>query len=246
MPAGATQEPSAPHPDRPRVVGSLGEPGMLAACRAETAAAACDLVEIRLDLLLAAGIPPSSRPWAHLDSLPLLFTARCPEEGGAAGTTAAGREAALLAALPDAAWIDVELASVGTMPRLMDELAGGDVPWLASHHDFSAVPAEDELDELRSRAAAAGASMFKVAAELGSDPAGIQVLAGFLRRSLAASPGLPVSVMGMGPLAPVSRLLLAQLGSVFNYGYLGDSPTAPGQWSAARLREAIQAVEPLA
>jgi 3-dehydroquinate dehydratase-1 len=45
--------------------------------------------------------------------------------------------------------------------------------------------------------------------------------------------------MGMGALGRVSRLLLAQLGSVLNYGYL-DQATVPGQWPAARLRELIR------
>ena len=48
-----------------------------------------------------------------------------------------------------------------------------------------------------------------------------------------ADHGIPVATMGMGPLAPVSRLLCAQCGSVLNYGYLGKTPTAPGQWDAA-------------
>jgi 3-dehydroquinate dehydratase-1 len=43
----------------------------------------------------------------------------------------------------------------------------------------------------------------------------------------------------MGPLAVVSRLLCAQCGSVLNYGYLGDEPTAPGQWDAGSLKRAM-------
>ena len=50
---------------------------------------------------------------------------------------------------------------------------------------------------------------------------------------------LPLSIMGMGPLAPASRLLAARLGSVLNYGYLGQEATAPGQWPAGFLKEAI-------
>jgi len=53
----------------------------------------------------------------------------------------------------------------------------------------------------------------------------------------------PISIMGMGRLAPVSRLLYAQLGSVLNYGYIGDTPTAPGQWSARMLKQAITNLE---
>jgi 3-dehydroquinate dehydratase-1 len=44
--------------------------------------------------------------------------------------------------------------------------------------------------------------------------------------------------MGMGPLGRVSRLLLGQLGSTLNYGYL-DSATVPGQWSAAELKRLL-------
>ncbi len=49
----------------------------------------------------------------------------------------------------------------------------------------------------------------------------------------------------MGPLAAVSRLLCAQCGSVLNYGYLGKEATAPGQWAAGALKEAIARLEPL-
>jgi 3-dehydroquinate dehydratase len=43
----------------------------------------------------------------------------------------------------------------------------------------------------------------------------------------------------MGALAPESRVRCAHAGSVLNYGYIGQAPTAPGQWTAAALREAI-------
>ena len=61
---------------------------------------------------------------------------------------------------------------------------------------------------------------------------------------LQESQSIAVSIMGMGPLAPTSRLLYAQLGSVLNYGYLGEKPTAPGQWPARLLHEAISKTVP--
>ena len=76
--------------------------------------------------------------------------------------------------------------------------------------------------------------MFKVAAKLTS-PAEMARLAEFQ----LADHGLAVSTMGMGPLAPVSRLLCAQCGSHFNYGYLGNTATAPGQWDGFLLKTAI-------
>jgi 3-dehydroquinate dehydratase len=53
--------------------------------------------------------------------------------------------------------------------------------------------------------------------------------------------GTSFSLMGMGRYAQVSRLLAAQHGSLLNYGYLGNEPTAPGQWPARLLKQAIAA-----
>ena len=52
-------------------------------------------------------------------------------------------------------------------------------------------------------------------------------------------PDLPLSVMGMGPLGAAARPLMAKAGSVLNYGFLGDTPTAPNQWPAGLLQQAI-------
>jgi 3-dehydroquinate dehydratase len=49
--------------------------------------------------------------------------------------------------------------------------------------------------------------------------------------------------MGMGVLAPVSRLLCAQSGSVLNYGFIGQTATAPGQWDSLRLKQSIASLE---
>ena len=44
--------------------------------------------------------------------------------------------------------------------------------------------------------------------------------------------------MGMGTFGKISRLLLAQAGSVLNYGYL-DQPNASGQWEAVLLQKRL-------
>jgi len=119
-------------------------------------------------------------------------------------------------------------------------LAARDIPLVASFHNFNELPAISELAGHLETARAAGASVFKAAAKLHS-PADLAALAAFQQ----ADHGLPKALMGMGPLAPVSRLLCAQYGSVLNYGYLGQTPTAPGQWSAARLKDAIAALAKL-
>jgi 3-dehydroquinate dehydratase-1 len=96
------------------------------------------------------------------------------------------------------------------------------------------------LEAAAQQARAAGAAAFKVAARVDS-PADVARLAEFQR----SDQGLPLATMGMGPLAPVSRLLCAQYGSVLNYGYLGETPTAPGQWDCGLLKQAIARLAPL-
>lgn len=223
--------------DRPLVVGSIGDEAAINAVDPDEARQACDLVEIRLDLLGAGCL--DARPWLKFRGLPLLFTARCESEGGAPGLDAAVRMERLRGALDEAALVDIELASAGSMRPLLDELAGRGIPWLASFHDFHGTPALAELEARLKGARQAGAAGFKAAVALGWHSELFAPLSLFLGRN----PGFPVSLMGMGPLAPASRLLFAQLGSVLNYGYLGTTPTAPGQWSARRLRDAIGSVE---
>ncbi|MCW1886146.1 type I 3-dehydroquinate dehydratase [Luteolibacter flavescens] len=194
---------------------------------------ACDLVEIRLDLLEN----PAARPWAHLAGIPMLFTARRGDEGGAGDLTAAQRSGLLEAVLAEAALVDVELVSAGTgeMAGALEATAGQGVPWVASWHDFEGrADSYGKIPAMAEQAAAAGAACFKAAIRL-HEMADLERLAGLLQMKHP----LPLSLMGMGPLAPVSRLLCAQYGSVLNYGYIGNAPTAPGQWSARLLKEAV-------
>lgn len=217
-----------------RVVGGLGSGADLAAVDATTVMESCDMVEIRLDLLSAESLEIHSNLWAHLLSTPLLFTARRQEEGGALALSPAARMGLLRTAIDHASCIDIEVASISEMSPLIEELLERKIPWIASYHDFQKLPETAPLIHAASLARKAGASVFKAAAHLHT-PADLARLADFQ----LTDHGLPVATMGMGPLAPVSRLLCAQVGSVLNYGFLGTTPTAPGQWDSALLKMAI-------
>lgn len=222
------------------VVGSFGSLADLSAAEKHALASQCDLIEIRLDILHHEQPTFTSESWSHLRGLPMLFTARRHEEGGAGTLTASERTKLLQLAREDAALIDIEVASINEMASLIGELNACHFPWVASFHDFEKLPDNTTLTQACTRAKAAGAAAFKAAAMLHS-PADIARLADFQ----LADHGLPVSTMGMGPLAPVSRILCAQCGSVLNYGYIGEKPTAPGQWDAASLKAAIARSAPL-
>ena len=191
-------------------------------------------MEIRLDLLLEASGRVDRSTWEHLTGLPLLFTARRPSEGGGGALEAAARTGLLERVLDDAALIDIEVASIGEMAGLLVVLRERGIPWVASCHDFEKLPTTAWLLEQEQQAAAAGAAVFKAAARIHT-PADLARLAEFQ----LAPHELPLATMGMGPLAPVSRLLCAQSGSVLNYGFLGATATAPGQWDSALLKTAV-------
>ena len=126
--------------------------------------------------------------------------------------------------LDQAAWIDVEVASIREMEEILAEFADrrDSLDRLVSR--FQPAPADGGSGSTpRNRRKTAGAAVFKAAARL-AHPADLARLAEFQ----LADHGIPVATMGMGPLAPVSRLLCAQCGSVLNYGYLGNTATAPG------------------
>jgi 3-dehydroquinate dehydratase I len=224
----------------PQVVGSFGSAESLAHSDPHDLLNFSDIVEIRLDLLGANPTPQGPAAWSHLKGLPLLFTARRQEEGGAGGLVAEQRMDLLEAALTDAAAIDVEVASIQEMRKIITRAADRQLPWIASFHDFVSLPPDSVLREAACTARSEGAAVFKLAATLAS-PADLARLADFQLEDH----GIPVATMGMGPLAAVSRLLCAQCGSVLNYGYLGETPTAPGQWDAASLKAAIGRLVPL-
>lgn len=224
-----------PHnPEQPKIVGSFGSAMDLLDSSAAIIWESCDIAEVRLDIIMEEGTAMNSSPWQHLSVIPLLFTARRIEEGGARALDAAARMDLLRLALDQAALVDIEVASIGEMGDLLEEIEARQIPWIASFHDFGKLPDRSTLEEAVDRAREAGAAVFKTAAKL-STPEDLARLAEFQ----LADHGIPVSTMGMGPLAPVSRLLCAQSGSVLNYGYIGKNPTAPGQWDSLFLKQAV-------
>lgn len=225
-------------PRRPLTVGSFASVDDLTTLSSLKVADACDIAEIRLDLMVAQGAAIERSLWRTLD-IPLLFTARCQAEGGALPADADTRMTWLRAALDDASLIDIELSSIEEMAPVLEEVLDRGIPWIASYHDFEGLPSKILLRKSAKAARAAGASVFKVAARV-SSPDEVAKLVDFQ----CDDHDIPTSVMGMGVLAPASRLMAAQYGSVLNYGYLGDLETAPGQWPAALLRTAISQLKP--
>lgn len=219
---------------KPLVVGSFGTIKALQNATPQSLLQECDIAEIRLDLLLQWTKQDFKGLWKHLDPFPLLFTARRASEGSPIDLDHPTRENLLKSALDDAALIDIELESCEEMAGLISEMKLRNLPWIASFHDFVQLPKTENLHSATQKALAAGASAFKLAAHLNN----VDDLAALAKFQHLES-GISKSTMGMGALAPTSRLLCAQFGSVLNYGFIGSEPTAPGQWSARQLKQGI-------
>jgi 3-dehydroquinate dehydratase-1 len=190
-----------------------------------------DLLELRADAL--AGRHEEVRQFLAKAKVPILLTARHPDEGGIGKLTIATRRKLFEEFLPHAALVDVELRSVAVLQCVIDEAKQRGITVVVSDHHFHRTPTLAQMRERRSRAFAAGADIFKLAA-LADDAASLARLIDFLTTSKPRS----LAVMGMGKFGQVSRLVLACAGSVLNYGYL-DRPNASGQWEARELRQLL-------
>jgi len=228
------KENSSEFQGRPRVVATVHSPASLReALKLERGSV--DFVELRVDHF-ASDSRPLLRAAGRI-ACPLLVTVRHPAEGGAARLSLGEREALYSQFLPFASVVDIELRSIKALASMAGRVRSIGASLLLSSHHFKSTPSPAKLAEIASQAADAGADVFKLAA-MARRPGDIGSLLGLL------APGrrVPVSVMAMGPLGRVSRLLFAQCGSVLNYGYL-HRPNASGQWEARVLGERLAELE---
>jgi 3-dehydroquinate dehydratase I len=195
-----------------------------------------DFFELRLDSLFE--IKNLQQKAAQLKR-PLVITARHPAEGGENDLPARTRRDLLLTFLPAARYVDIELRSAATCRSVMDRARQRGVGTIISFHDFGNTPSVGSLRAKTTRARGLGAAVFKVATRTDT-PAQLGRLLQFMG---TARPRLAISAMGIGKLGAVSRLLLAQSGSVLAYCSLRGS-RIPGQLSFDQLRRAIQEMNP--
>jgi len=197
-------------------------------------AGALDFLELRVDAFAAMDELDALEKSVVRLKIPLIVTVRHPLEGGAGSLDLARRRVLFGRFLPYASFVDVELRSAQALADVIDRAQAQGVGVILSHHDFRATPSLARLQELRRKAARAGASIFKVAATANT-PRDLATLVDFLTQSKAPA----LAVMGMGAFGKISRLTLGRAGSVLNYGYL-DRAQVSGQWPAERLKERLR------
>ncbi len=192
-----------------------------------------DVLEFRLDAL-ASEVDQVAE---LLPSMPqTIITARVQAEGGCYEyPDDEARISQIRPFLGKATFVDLEVRSMvesAPLEVFAEVIAETTTNLVASYHDFRRTPEIRELEEALEQARGLGADIFKAAVHL-KEMEDLFALVEFLEQA-----PIPVSLMGMGPLGKLSRLVLARAGSVLNYGYLQEA-NAPGQWPAAELKRLI-------
>ena len=188
-----------------------------------------DLFELRLDRL-ARDLDKVEKKLPKLCA-PLIMTARHPREGGANQLSTQQRRNLLSRFLPRARYIDVELRSVNALRPLLQAARRKNVGRIVSFHNLKATP-DSRILRTKARAAKAhDADIFKLATRT-DKPAQLARLFNFMTKK---DVDLAVSIMGIGRLGAISRVLLAHYGSALIYASIGQS-RIEGQISLEQLR----------
>jgi 3-dehydroquinate dehydratase-1 len=195
-------------------------------------AAACDLVEVRLDHMLPDPDWLERSRGIERQIQPVILTPRLKSDGGKWPGSDEERFPVFKAALETLCAVDIEFTS-----KIRDQVCAlaktaGKVS-IVSYHDFDKTPEASQLRAVISEAQKQ-ASIVKITTMI-RDKKDIDIL----RSLLSNKSDVPLCVMGMGPLGTDTRIMFPTLGSYLTYGYL-DKPAAPGQLPAKTLTAQLQ------
>ena len=189
-----------------------------------------DLFELRLDRLTGVlGRIETKLPKLRV---PLIITARHPNEGGGGSLSLRQRRALLSRFLTHADYLDVELRSARALRDLLTIARTKKVRRIISFHDFKSTPSARLLVAKANSAKALRADIFKVATRTDTP----MELGRLLELITNNRVNVPLAVMGMGRLGAISRVLLARAGSVLIYASVGAATDVEGQMSLNQLR----------
>lgn len=218
-------------------------PDALLAEAATVADAGPDLVEWRIDPLLASGhdLTVADALRATLRELPLLVTLRTAAEGGQFDLTDPDYLDLLREALNTGVvdLLDVELArTTGTAAvRAAHE---AHVPVVMSEHHFDGTPTQSDLIAALDRMLAADADVAKIAV-MPHSPVDVLTLLS-ATATVHARSDRPLISMAMGQLGAVSRIGGGVFGSAATFATVGAA-SAPGQPPLAEVRAALGLIE---
>lgn len=196
-----------------------------------------DLFELRLDCLIGL-LDELEKKMPNLRA-PLIITARHPREGGANWLSIQQRRELLLRFLSGAHYVDVELRSVKKLQSVLELARRKKIHRIISFHDLKETSSVRILKAKARAACAAGASTFKLATRTDTQAQLLRLFEFFVSEDTDLP---PISAMGIGRHGAASRVVLAQLGSIFTYASISQ-PTIEGQWPIRQLRSTFTALK---
>lgn len=258
------------NPGRPAVIvptQAVDAEELSAQCAAAAATGVVDVIECRIDPLLAqTGQDARAEdvlrllPHATAAGLPVLLTVRTAFEGGLVEISESDYAEVvrrLIAGVANAAAkpgespaggaggslgapvaLDVEIDRAESRALIAAARENG-VPVVASHHNFTATDSQAELSATFRRMDEAGADVAKVAMMPQEASDVLRLLAA--TAEAAATSSRPVLGISMGPLGRTSRIMGADFGSCASFAQIGLA-SAPGQIDAVRLAEILDRV----
>ncbi|MFP4162965.1 MAG: type I 3-dehydroquinate dehydratase [Chitinispirillaceae bacterium] len=125
--------------------------------------------------------------------------------------------------------VDIELGTP-EWKKMVD--ASSDAVIMVSEHDFEKMPDRSALEDMVKKALDQGAQIVKIAAMAGSFSDVTRLM------RFAEDAEVPVVAIAMGEVGKISRVMAPLFGSLFTYGFIGES-VAPGQLSALKLVEEL-------
>ncbi len=221
----------------PCVIGTVTDWNTWLDSTSATSIVPCFALELRVDALPAK--ISANDIQARQCKKPVLVTIRHHDEGGFRKIEEAERIALMSELMSMSSAIDWEIRHLEGAEALLTQARNSGVKVIASWHDFEKTPTLKELQKHEAYARAKGVDMVKFAFRLNTLE-DMMVGAKLIREAKG-----PIAVMGMGPLGPTSRMLYSQLGSALIYGYLGDTPAAPGQWPTKLCSDVLDNLKPL-
>jgi 3-dehydroquinate dehydratase-1 len=214
----------------------------------EAAAAAAkgpDLLEWRVDFFEGVArsgevVALAARIAQAAGGLPLLFTRRCPREGGESNGLSERQAVDLYSAVCSARaaqMIDFEMGNDPAHVRELREVSRSNgVRMVMSFHDFQGTPALEVLNRHFLQAEQLGADIAKVAVM----PRGMQDVLTLLTATWQSSQRLsiPLVSMAMGAEGALTRLCGWAFGSAMTFG-AGQLGSAPGQLPVDELQAGL-------
>jgi 3-dehydroquinate dehydratase-1 len=196
----------------------------------------CDVVEIRVDGMPAEADWLAQGQLIESSGTPVLVTIRIKSEGGKWEGSDKDRLEPLARALCHLSAVDVEFKS--EIARSVVQLANETgKTCIVSYHDFERTPPLADLHAVIEQAGAF-APVIKISTTINGEQDMVT-----LRSLLSRDWGVPICVIGMGPLGTRTRVEFAALGSCLAYGYWYEK-NAPGQLSAADLTQQLRKLHP--